>query len=280
MSIKDKFNSDEYSIENNPVVNKRKMVKAQYRFLNIKKKLFVLGIFISLVIVILMYFYNPNTNVRVVHFDNNTFLKDEYLLELSEITTDSKYLLVFNHVVEQNLLASPFIKDVIVTHDIYNSIIVDVEEYNVLAYQYNDEPKLIIEDGSTILMDESTAHLISYVPIIFGGYTKEMLVNLANALNKLDRHIIENIAEIHNHQEEYDPNMLRIVMRDGRNIYTSLIAIETVNVYYDIINDLTPENKCLYTVELTSNIYSSACPWELVENDENIEEDEGSIDEE
>ena len=277
--------NETYRIEDNDIIKRKIKNKKFKRFLNYKFRLYLLGIFLSWLTIILIFFNNDNNNIRKVIVTNNTYLKDEYIIKLSELTSEDKYNIFDKNKIEDNILESPYIKDIKVIYEDYNIINLEIIEESLVAYQFNDEPVILTKDGNSIKIEKEFEYLISYYPILFGDYTDDILKKICDGLNKLESSVIENISEIEPFETTYDPNMLRILMRDNRFIFTSTLSLEPINYYYDIVKELEEDEVCLYVIEISNHMYSSICPWEkdyedkLKQEQEKQEEQEENKDE-
>ena len=268
--------NENYKIEDNDVIKRKLKVKKLNKFLNHKIKLFIIGIILSWIISIIFYFNNDSNNIRKITITNNHYLKDEYVIKQSGLTLDNSYLFFNKYDVIKELINSPYIKDAKITHDKYNIINIEIEEAHLVAYQFNDKPTILTKDAETIEIDKEFEYLISYYPLLFGNYNQELISNICKGLSEVDSTILENISEIEPYETTYDNNMLRLLMRDNRFLFTSTLSLEPINYYYDIVKELEEDEVCLYVIEISNHIYSSACPWEVQEEQEEENEEEES----
>ena len=265
---------DQESISYDEIIDNRVKISEINKFESNKKKLFIVGIFISFCIIIFSYFVDSSNNIRKVEIKGNKYLSDEYILEYANVDMNSKFLFS-SFFVKGRVMKSPFIESVSISLNDYNVMLIEIKEKHMVAYRYYDKLEVIIDDGEIIEVEESMSDIITYLPIVFGSYTKEIMNKIASGLGDLEPHIIENIAEIHPYETTYDQYMLRLLMRDGRNIFSSYYSLAPINYYYDVSLILTEEDHCLYVIEISNHMYSSACPWEEKENkDEKQEKDD------
>ena len=263
---------DNNNINNLSIKDQSKLKKLKFK--KNKNIIFIISIILSLLLIVIIYFYNDDNKIRYINIKGNIYLSEKYILDIIEISLEDKYLFILPPIVETRLNNSSFIKDSKVSLDKYNTITIEIIEKKMVAYIFNDNLEVLTEDGEIIIIPQGEERIISYIPLIFGDYLKENLILIGQSLATLNNYIIQNIAEIHPYSTTYDSNMLRIIMRDGRSVFSSYQALSPINHYFDVASKLNSDDKCLYTVEDINSMYSSLCPWEIIEEEEDKKEDQ------
>lgn len=258
----------------NAVIEKRRIVREHYRFLTIKKRLFIIGIIISLLIIVAQYFLSDISNVTKVYINGNYYLPSNYIQSISEVDTSSKYLFVVDYFTQNNIEKDPFIKSAKVSHIKHGMIQIDVEEEKMVAYRMDDGFEILLGNGSYTKATDDLVQIISSLPLVVGFLDENAIKTLADYLGDVDHNVIENISEIHRYEMSYDENMVRILMRDGNNIFTSFYSLDTLNNYYRLLPNIEDKPACIFVDEISKQVYTSNCPWQSDEPKSDVENEQ------
>ncbi|MFI3283829.1 MAG: FtsQ-type POTRA domain-containing protein [Erysipelotrichaceae bacterium] len=253
--------------EKNIVIEKRRKMREHYYFRKSKRTLFFLGIFLSFLIIGWQFFQSETSKIRKVNVYVD-YLPSSYVLELSGLSEENVFLFVFDSLIEHQLEASPYIKSAEVTKGSYNIIQIEITEEKIVGYHMDDGFRLMLGSGEIIEASDDFVDLIRYVPLFVGFEDDEVLSKVANYFSEVDSKIIENISEIQRYPVSYDENQLQILMRDGHYFFTSYFSLEVLNYYYDILPTLDPTQSCIAVEEINMVPYTTACPWVVLEEDE------------
>ena len=251
----------------NEFINKRKQDKMDSQKRKSIFKRVLLIIFICLVLGVVAYFISDISNVKTIEVKGNIYIKDEDIIELSEISNDSKYLLSIPSTIENKIVSHSLIKYCEVEKLEDCLIRINVVEKKIIGYAYeNNENVLILDDDSRMPLDKSNLYLIEKVPLI-EGFSKEDIVLIIKELDDVDYKMINEISEIHFFPALKYQNV-EMIMRDGNYVFTSAYGLNLLNKYYDIDSSVsTQRNNCYYFEDISGNAYMSACPWEKVEEE-------------
>jgi cell division protein FtsQ len=95
---------------------------------------------------------------------------------------------------------------------------------------------------------------------IISGFDEEDLLNkLVSSFADVDDSIMIFISEIHQTSVSYDRALIRLVMSDGNQIFTEFAALDLINEYKLIVNQISPANKCIYFDALHRAYSSRPC---------------------
>ncbi|MBQ1521707.1 MAG: FtsQ-type POTRA domain-containing protein [Erysipelotrichaceae bacterium] len=192
-----------------------------------------------------VYLLTPASNVRSVKILNNNYLSDEYIQELTGISTKSEYVLLFPGLKAYKASRSPLINNVKITRGPSKTVIIDVEENPIMGYRFKDNMELVLGDGSIIKFDQKYVKGITILPL-FMNVKDEKVAQVATQMNRLDFDTVSRIAEVRDFSMSYDSDMVKFVMDDGYEVYTSLDGIPLLVNYLDIITTTTSPNRCVY----------------------------------
>ncbi len=262
-------------LDDNYLLNKRENSRRKTRFIKQKHRLFLLGVFLGLIIVIALFLASPFSNIYAINVSGNVYLADSYYLDLAGIDTSDKYFLVLTPLVENKIKESPLVESVKVKHDDDLIISIEIKEKNVIGYTYEDLPYLILDDATKIALDEKNLDLISKVPFI-EGYNDEEMKLIAKGFKKMDQKMVNEISEIHKYPFSYDDMMMEVIMRDGNYVYLSYYALHLLDNYYSFSSKIEASGPvCIFVDDLSSSAYTSTCPFlNDDQEDENIQENE------
>lgn len=217
--------------------------------LKAKKKLYsifaLLGIIGALLLMCVIYILLPGSNVRSVKIINNNYLSDEYIQELTGISTKSEYVLLFPSLKAFKASRSPLVNGVKIERGSNKTVIIDVDENPIMGYRYNNGMELVLGDGSIIRFDQKYIKGLTILPM-FMNVGDDKVSQVAIAMSKLDFDTISRIAEVRDFSLSYDSNMVKFIMDEGYAVYSSIDGIPLLKNYIDIITTTTSPNKCIY----------------------------------
>ena len=239
-----------------------------------KRFCFITSIILGLLIIAITYFCLDVSNVYHISVDGNHYLSDEDVVALSGLSTSSKYLLTIPYQIEKRVKESPLINECTVEMKEGRLVRINVEEKTLVGYMpENGLNVLISESDDHIAIDNNNFYLISKLPLI-EGFTPEELVLLEKNLSKCDYSVIDEISEIHSFKDLKYQNV-EVIMRDGNYIFSSPYGLEILNRYFDIVSSyVSGKNQCYYFEDISGNAYTSACPWQQVEEKEPEKDEE------
>lgn len=255
-------------LDENEFLNIRKKEKIISKFEKSKTIFFILSIFLSLIIIGLIYFCSSKSNIFHITVEGNIYLKDEDIIELSGLSTNNKFLLVLPSKIEKRIKNNQLIDTCKVELKDKNLIKITIKEKKLIGYAYEDNQNvLIMADDTRLTLDKDNMYLIENVPLI-EGFLKEGITLIIKQLEEVDYKMINEISEIHYYPLlKYQDHEL--IMRDGNYIFTSVYGLKIINKYYDIESTVSSaEHKCYYFEDISGNAYISACPWISTDEEE------------
>lgn len=261
----------------NALFHIRRNKKITDRNQKIRNVCFVLSIILSLALIGFFYFISDASKVYRITVEGNHYLSDEDIIAESTLSSESRFLTVLPFSIEKKLKEDPLIADCKVRKLDKRLVQISVEEKKAIAYMFeNGSYVLVLDSDERIPLNNDNLYLISRVPFL-EGCTIEDVILIEKNLKDCDYKIINEISEIH-----YYPKLkyqyLELIMRDGNYIFTSPYGLKILNHYFDMRSShLSTEAGCYYFEDISGNAYTSACPWEEVQEiiaEEEFEEDE------
>ena len=253
-------------LNKNYFLNKRKDAHKKNKFLKVKNRLFLLGIFLGIIIIALIYFISPYSNIYHISVFDNIYYSDDEIRDIAKIDDKDKYLLVNLSSLSRRLKADPLIENVDIYKKDNNLIEIHVKEKKIIGYIYEEgNAYILLEDDTRIPLTQDNMRFIYDVPLI-EGYSKEELLSLEKGFGDVEVDVIKEISEIHKYPFSYDEKMMEVIMKDGNYIFVSSIGLDLLHLssYYTAISKLELGGKkaCIYLDEVTETLQYRKCPWE------------------
>lgn len=272
--MKDKEIQIESSVERVFEEHRAKQIKKDFR--KKKRKIFLLACLFGFLSAFLIYFVSDASKIKGIEVEGNHWLSDDKIIELSGLSENSNSLLIFDLLIQKNLSKEPLITSSSVSLSNQGIVTIEVKEKELIGYRYLDKPEMITKDGTLIEMSNEYASFLSRIPLITGFYDEDgaLIQKLAKAFSEVDQKKVEQIAEIHQVTYSYDEYGIQCIMQDGNEIYGSFYSMEMLNSYNEVVSALKGKKSCIYIDEMSGNPYTSLCPDELkeLENQENSDE--------
>lgn len=248
------------------LIEQRKRQAQQKNFRRQKRRLFKAAIGCALIVMGTAYYFSDAALVKTVSVQGNVSLSRSDVLELAGITAHSRWLMVFTPQVKNALQQYPLIASASVRHERGNKIVIEIEEREPVGYRYIEEPEILLKDGSIVKMDERMVGLIARIPLIVGFQSAEQSADLAMAFRNVSAGMISLISEIQQFEVSYDPNMIRLIMHDGNQFFSSYYSMDVLNEYNSIVSNLNKAQSCIYVDEMSKSAYTQLCPGEVDPN--------------
>ncbi len=265
-------------LKKNRLFTIRKNKKALTAYEKAKRFYFAFSVLFSFALVCAFYFTSDFSKIYRITVSGNEYLKSEEIIAQSGLSEDSSFLLMLPWRAEKKIRENHLIDTVKVKRLPGRLVEIEVSEKKIVGYApENGLNVLILEDGERLGVTRQDMYLIANAPII-QGFDEEELSTLIRWLSRCERKIIKEISEIHNYPQLKYQNV-ELIMRDGNYVFSSVFGLEILNHYFDMESSfVTPEYHCYYFEDISGNAYTSACPWEEVEEEpkepaEEIEEE-------
>ena len=252
-------------LKKNILFNLRKNKKKATAYEKAKTLWCTVAVFLSLTVIAAVYFLSDVSNIYHVSVEGNYYLSREDILKQSGLDDHSKYLFTIPFIVEKRIKENNIIEDCKVSLMDNRLVRIEVKEKKIVGYALeNGLYVLVMSDGERSGLNNDNLYLISKIPLI-EGFDEEELRQIEKKLGECDREIINQISEIHKFPQLKYQN-LELVMVDGNFIFTSVYGLNILEKYYDIESSYVSDRKqCYYFEDISGNAYTSACPWEEVE---------------
>ena len=242
----------------------------------VRQRMIIYGSIGIVLLLIVVYVASPISRIRTILIKGNHRLTNQEVLTSGKVKVDDLLLFTFVKSIEKNLENNPFVLEAKVKKTFNQGIEITIIEKRIFTYRLDTEPTIYFFDGSQLELTEKELSYLVSVPYLNGFHDAELLDKVRLAFLDVDENIFHMISEIHEYAASYDAHLLRIVMQDGNQIFTSIISLKSINYYLEILNNLNVANSCIFIDELSGSAFSTVCPEDNVILDENID---GNIDE-
>ena len=206
-----------------------------------KRKIRYDRIIIFLIIVVLIigcFTYLFNLKISNIYILNNSFLNDQQIIEIAEISDYPSTLQNMSFQIEKRLESNIYIKDAKVTKKGLSRVYIEVEENRPLFYyEYNKK---------TILLDGQETNDKFIVPAVVNYITDSYYNAFIEKMSKLDVAILNRISEIQFSPNDVDDNRFLLTMNDGNYVYVNIDTFDKMNKYISILESLPNKNGILY----------------------------------
>ena len=241
-------------------------------------KLFRMAVLCGAIIVMFAYFMMPVSRVHGISVTGNANLSRSYILNLAGVSEDSIYYLSLPVILERKLEHDPLIEKADVSLERDNTISITVDEADVLGYRYDEEPVLLLTDGTSVPLKSEYLDIISRIPLVIGFNTEDQTAKLCKSFSGVEQSVIRDISEISQYSLSYDPQAIRVLMRSGGYFMGNYYNITVLNRYWDIYNHQNDKTQCIFADDSLTSAYSKMCPWdEPVVNKEYWKDEKGNI---
>lgn len=206
-----------------------------------KRKIRYDRIIIFLIIIVLIigcFTYLFNLKISNIYILNNSFLTDQQIIEIAEISDYPSTLQNMSFQIEKRLESNIYIKDAKVTKKRLSRVYIEVEENRPLFYyEYNKK---------TILLDGQETNDKFIVPTVVNYITDSYYNAFIEQMSKLDISILNRISEIQFSPNDVDDNRFFLTMSDGNYVYVNIDTFNKLNKYISILENLPNKNGILY----------------------------------
>lgn len=220
------------------------------------------GMLAASLVLVLLYFLSPVSNVRSVSISGSRYLKDSYITEKTGISSRSKFYLCIPFFIERAIEEDPLIAEAKVTLKPGNVISIDVKEKKAVGYRYEDEPYILFDDNTKAQLKSEYLNIVASIPLISGFTDEEQTRLLTKAFAEIDENIIHEMSEITQYPLSYDPDAISVLMRDGGYFIGNYFNLSLINQYYEIYSYQKNKDYCIYAADNKKNAFAKACPWD------------------
>ncbi len=208
-----------------------------------RRLIFYLSFFFILLLAVI-YFQSPLSNVQVIDITGNHYISDDEILNVSGLSEGTSFWGINSNKIENEISAFNEISDVSVKRKFPHTVQINVNEFSRVAYLAVDSKNFPILETGEILQEVPINYFPSDAPLLMGWKTNNELAELAAELSNLPESIIHRISEIYYTPVESDPLRITVYMNDGFKVSSTIRHFSKRMVDYPaIVNELEPGKK-------------------------------------
>ncbi|MCG5103573.1 cell division protein FtsQ/DivIB [Oceanobacillus alkalisoli] len=209
-----------------------------------RRLVFYMTIFFFLISIII-YLQSPLSEVKQVTVQNNAFVPDEEIVEISGLSEKQNIWAIDFAAVEETLENNPIIDTVTVDRKLPSTVVITVQEKEIIGILETEEGTYlpVLESGELLEMVEYQS-FTGEAPLLIGFTDQEYLAKAANELNKLPKDILDLISEMYWQPTEDNKNNVLFYMNDGFIVQSSIRDFaDGMTIYPSVVSQLDPEVK-------------------------------------
>lgn len=203
--------------------------------------------------------------VRALSCEGNYYYSKSQIYALADVSESGLIGLSSPSAIATRLEENPLIRSADVTKN-GNDIRIAIEEEMIVGYtQDGDQVTLITDQNEKIPVNSDALYktLVHY-PLL-SSLSDETIESLCEQVRKypkqLTRQVFDRIAEIQPWAETYDKNMLKLVLKDGNTVFTSLPSLFMMTTYNQVLEHLQGEQVCLILDGENSVVNKVSCSY-------------------
>lgn len=205
----------------------------------------IIPVLIFLLLIVATFFiYNliSSLPVKNIYITGNTYLTDQEIIELAKLENYPSFIKTTSATIKKNIEKNKLIKHAKITKKFFGIVEITVEENNILFRKYDDDTKVILDNGSEVVDDKysySVPKLLNYVP-------DTKYKSFMKGMNQVTENIKIQISEITYLPNEQDKDRFLLYMNDGNYVYLTLTKFKQINYYEDVLGKLKGKKGILY----------------------------------
>jgi cell division protein FtsQ len=201
--------------------------------------------FFFLLLLTVIYFQSPLSDVKVVQIEGNRYVPDEKIITVSGLNERTSFWGVNKKGIVEELTSLIEISEAKVEQIFPNTVTIIVKEFTRVAYLVADGKYYpIIESGKILDEEPSINRFPTDAPLLIGWSTAEELAEMAAELSNLPESLIHRISEIYFTPTQEDPLRITLYMNDGFQVSSTIRHFsKKISAYPAIVKELDPNIK-------------------------------------
>ncbi len=242
----------------------KKIKKNRQKQQDLKRKRFK-NISLTIIItitVVFIYLTSPIAKIAIINVSGTNYLDKNDIIKQSQLTNHDYLFLSWPQAITNRLLKHQLIAEAKVSLNfLKGQVNLEIKEKELFGYRYDsDEPEIILANHEILALNQDNLKLLPYLIYISGFNEENLLDRLLEGFQAVDDGVKAHISEIFQYQVSYDDSLIRIVLKDGNQVFTSFQTIAVLNYYFEIVKSLKVANACIFIDELSQQPYTSQCP--------------------
>jgi len=208
-----------------------------------KIKIKIVPILITLLIILLLVgilYVISLIRISNIYIKGNNYLSDQEIIEYAKLENYPSFIKISSSKIKSRVKKNPYIKNVKVTKKLPSTVVIKVEEYNIL-FRKEETGKIVLENGNELddNFEYSVPILLNYIPDTkYDSFLKQM--------SRVNSSIKSEISEIRYYPNPQDDDRFLLHMNDGNLVYLTLTKFSQINYYEDVVDQLEGKKGILF----------------------------------
>lgn len=226
-----------------------------------------------LFIFVMAYFISPWSKVGTISVQGNEAVYDQTIIDKSTIQGGDSVIDTLNisdDLAEKITAELPQVEKTTVSLDSLNHIVIEVEEFDTVAYIANEGSYLrVLENGA--VLDDMYSVSLGNQPVLSNFEEGKALDLMIEELSQLDEPILNLISEIELLTDRTNPLFIQVFMNNGNRVLSSIPTFAEKIPYYPKMVAAVSGQKGIFDMEV--GVYFTPFA------DENITDEQPEMDE-
>lgn len=211
-----------------PTLREKRRKRTNFKFIAL-----ILLFFLTLFL--LLYFQSPYSNIKKIEVIGAGLVNEDVYLQQSNLQTgDSMWGFKVNKI-ENTIKKGNWVKDVQVKRKWLNTVQINVEEYQKVAYISMDNEFYPMLENGIVFKESSTLEPID-APLFLEFEDKKIRKKILVELAKLDPTVLSLISQINSTPSSANPYAITLFMNDGYEVRAEITSLaEKMNYYPSIV---------------------------------------------
>ncbi|MFD1360252.1 cell division protein FtsQ/DivIB [Lentibacillus salinarum] len=246
-------------------MGKKKVVSIEDRIPTLKQErkkkanrrlIFYLSIFFFLISII-VYLQSPLSHVKTIDISGNSLVKNEEVLETSDIRNGMNIWTINKSDVTQALQENPVIQRAEVDRKLPWTIDINITEADLVGYVKQEAKHYPVLGTGNVLQEREQQYASGQAPLLLKFSDEAYLQQMAQELADLPASIVQLISEIHWQPSDDNQHKILLYMNDGYIVDSTIRRFaENMRVYPSIVSQLDPESEGV--IHIGAGVYFEA----------------------
>ncbi|MBD8003940.1 FtsQ-type POTRA domain-containing protein [Bacillus sp. Sa1BUA2] len=217
-----------------------------------RRLIFLISLFFLLILLVI-YFQSPLSNVSEIKVKGNESVPDQTIIKRSGLKSGDNIWNLDKKKAVQQLEDHQEVKHAKVKISFPNTVYLEIQEYKTIAYVLTGtEFHPILENGMIVGSNPKGGVPVN-APILSNFKEDAILENMAKELKALKPEIVNVISEIHYTPKKTDKYHITLFMNDGFEVSATILTFSEKMVHYpSIVSQLNPNVKGVIDMEVGS----------------------------
>ncbi|PYZ93237.1 cell division protein FtsQ [Salipaludibacillus keqinensis] len=258
-------------------MKERKVVEIEERIPKLKERrkqrtnrrlILYVSVFFTLMLLII-YFQSSFSQVQQVEVQGNAYASSDWIIEESQLLNEVSMWNIGESEVIERVSQHQAIDGVDVSRQWMNTIVLDINEYERIAYFHNGDSYFPVLETGEIYSEDGTEGITPYdAPILRDFEDEDIRTRMVTQLGQTPSEIRQRMSDIFLDPVENDSSRLTILMNDGFIVSSTVSNFaDRISSYPSVVEQLDPDEAGI--VHMRMNPYFES--FEINEEEDDLE---------